>query len=87
MTFTTTTTWPLVLDKTPEQVQATKDARQSAAVAIAGEEYRHELERSFDGINKTLTVKRTWPDQAAAEAWVTYSLNEGALAAVVDDPV
>ena len=89
MTFTTTTTWLLLLDKTHEQAQEIKDARQNAAVAIAGEEYRHELERSFsfDGSNRTLIVRRTWPDLAAAEAWVTYSLNEGALAAVVDDPV
>lgn len=84
MTVITTTHWPLLLDKTQEEAQAILEARQAASVAIAGEDYRVEIERYFEAASRTLVVRRAWPDQAAADAWIAYALNEGAVSAVTD---
>lgn len=79
---TTTVIWRLPND--PQTATAEDEARYQAnrarlldaAAALAGELYRNDLHSEFNEDKTILTVKRGWPDLAAAEAWVALCIAE-----------
>lgn len=79
---TTTVIWRLPEDPqtATEEDQARYQTNRTnllnAAAELAGELYRDELHSSFNEDRTVLTVKRGWPDLAAAEAWVALCIRE-----------
>jgi hypothetical protein len=80
---TTTVTW-LKGHVAPEDLEAKKQRMYDAAISIAGESYKDEINQTSNEENGSITVTRAWPDAEKAQAWVDYVLSEGADSAQIN---
>ena len=55
-----------------------------AAENLAGGVYRESINQELDESRTEMTVTRSWPDLAAAQAWVDLVLSKGAKSAQVN---
>jgi hypothetical protein len=69
-------------DRTNEAEVRTR--RHDFAESLAGPEYRAHQTETHNEAEATFTVTRDWPTTEAAQAWVDFILNDGALFAAVN---
>lgn len=81
---TTTVVWVPTGTFDPDAARVRTQQMNNYAVELAGELFEADLETTYNEERTSFTVKRAWPDEATAQAWVTFVLNEGAASAQVD---
>jgi hypothetical protein len=80
----TTVIWKFNPNQELDIAAAIKERRLNYAESLAGADFRAHQNETFNESDATLTVNRDWPDQATAEAWITFVNSEGALFAAID---
>lgn len=86
--ITTTVVWASNPDLSTEEqsarIASNTQELYDAAANLAGETYREFINQELNEDKTEMTVTRSWPDLAAAQAWVDLVLAKGAKSAQVN---